>query len=88
MNSIVTNLLTKTTLQKGKSESLSLRESSRSEWIAKDRLDGEVTPVLSIDVELVVMMQRHNLCFIQPICIIREQTLCGENNVTRGKKKK
>ena len=27
--------------------------------------------VLSIDVELVVIMQRHNSCFIKPICVMR-----------------
>ena len=76
--STVVNLLAKRVLQKEKSEGSSLRENSWSEWIAKDRLDCEVILVLSIDVELFVTTQRQNLCFIQPICIIRLQALCEE----------
>ena len=39
MNSTVMNVLAKRVYQKEKLKGLSLRESSWSEWIAKDKLD-------------------------------------------------
>ena len=44
-------------------------EGSWSEWIAKNMLDWGVTPVLSIEVELVVRTHRHILYLSQTILI-------------------
>ena len=42
-----------------------------------------MTPVLSIEVELVVTMHRHILCLSEPICV-KDNRQEVEKNVTKG----
>ena len=62
-------------------------EGSWSEWIAESRLDGGLTPVVSIEVEMVVRTHRHILYLSEPIRV-KDNRHEEEENVTKGRKRK